>query len=340
MLSDILNIFKFITDSSTRETIQSIARIASERQVDWKKNVFSMKGEFRLSDWFKINAFTNELFRRVRETGISDSKYDRFTTVYTELVENAYHHGCNKKKRCKVKISCIFSKWFIQLEVADTGKGFSISDIEERIRQEKRTESRIGLKKTGLEVVLELSDNLEIKKKSRVIVVIAGENRVKIHETIEKAEGKNILVVTVEEDSQWSFLYPSWEPLRDALERTEEPLILVRFGRLKVEDTSPVVPQKKFVPDNSSLRITKRARQALPVILECALNRNSLYAYVLSDRWVYDNFSEFETENLHFFRNESNAKAWLLNPEKNFQEKNLNLPKSPFEYNDTYEDVF
>lgn len=319
MLSDFLSVLKFLTDSQTRDTIKAISQVASHKQSDWKKNVYSMREQFKISEWVKINAFSNDLFQRIKNTGISESKFQRFTTIYSELVDNAYNHGCGGKNNCKVTIQCLFSKWFIQLEVADDGRGFDLKKVLQKVDDE-RADSRIRHGQSGIELILELSDSVEVKK-SRVLVVIAGEDRIKIKTTVVGLEKREMCIVTIEEDEQWSFLSPSWEPLRDTLETITQPLILVRFGKpTTMKDEGPALPQKFYPMDSSGVMgVTKPRRKAKPIITECALDKNHYFAYVTPERWVYDDLKKLENsdddendiKNLRFFRNENDAISWL-----------------------------
>lgn len=320
MLSDIVNVLKFLTESQTRDTIAAITQIASREQSNWKKNLHSMKQQFRISDWAKINAFTNDLFERVANTGISETKIHRFTTIYSELVDNAYSHGCKDNKKGKVTIQCIYSKWFIQLEVTDNGKGFDLEKTLNAVRNERTQLIRHG--KSGLEIVIELSDKVEVKK-SRVSVVIAGEDRIKILTSSEKLNYKDLLVVTVEEDNQWSFLFPSWEPLRETLEAATQPYVLVRFDKsfhVDLNDSEVTIktrPETR-VNTNSSIRQTKPRRTVIPIITEYALDKKHYFAYITRDRWVYNDLKRLEDnsdgiKNLRIFQNEGEAREWLKN---------------------------
>lgn len=245
MIADILSILKFITDAQTRDTVKAIAQATSRNQDDWRKYVYVMKGQFRDSEWINIDAFTNELFRRVKDTGITETKFSRFRSVYTELIDNAHQYGGNATKKI-VSINCIFSKWFIQIEIKDNGKGFNLGESLTKVRLDKMEGLREG--KSGLELVSELCDKLEVKK-SRVTAVIAGEDRIQVLTKTEKIGKAELLEITVVEDEQWSFLPPSWESFRDVIEKAIQPLVLIRFGRIQeklVNQGSSVSSQRSF----------------------------------------------------------------------------------------------
>lgn len=328
MLSDILNILKFFTDSQTRDTMKAIKMVASSRQKDWRKNVHHVREQFSIANWMKINAFTNDLFERVQNTDISQEKYRRFTTVYSELINNAHDYGCRTNPKCKIIVDCIYSRWFIQLEIKDGGNGFDLHDSLEAVQKQRDEGKRKG--KSGLEIVMDLSDKFEVKK-TCIVVVIAGEDRIKTHTAIEKINEADLLLVTVEEDREWSFLAPSWQPLRDTLEKATQPLILVRFGKSSEKSNERVIvlgnfgekhsseaytkaqqPKEKFfIEDSHVMRITNVRGRAKPIIIDCALDKNHHFAYITPDRWVYDDLKELETANLKFFRNTKDAYYWL-----------------------------
>lgn len=314
MISDILSILKFITDSQTRDTIKAITQATSKKQSDWKNHIFVEKGDFKENNWVNIDVFTNNLFQHVRDTGISETKFRRFTSAYTELIDNAYQHGGIKSNKGSVSINCIFSKWFIQIEVKDSGNGFDLHESLEKVRSDRDDGLRDG--KSGLELVRELCDKVEVKK-TRVVAVIAGEDRMHVLSKVDKVGKVDLLEVTVIEDEQWSFLPPSWEPFRDAIEKANQPLILVRFGKMQSRAEGSSVPMAKdvFFVENSVMTVVRRTlvgrRKMRPIIVECALNKNHYYGYVTPDRWVYDDLKELETDNLKFFRNIRDANIWL-----------------------------
>lgn len=303
MLPNILDVLKFITDSKTGDFVKSISKIASQQQVDCSRDVIVFTGRFRHSEWYKIKAFANELFSKILETGINESKYKRFKTVFSELVTNAYKHGCRNKKNCYVRVRCKFSRWYIQLEVSNTGKGMDLEKALKKVERQRIKGYRQG--KSGLEIVSELTDVMEVKK-SQIVVIIAGEDRIKIHTEVHRVENTDLLLITVEENDEWGFLPPKWESLRDTLEKVEERLILVRFGKYRT-----IKDEARFVEDSDSMRITHRRRMAKPIITECALDKNHFFAYVTADRWVYEDMRELEKDNLRFFRNSNDAYFWL-----------------------------
>jgi len=313
MFTDFLNFLKFITDSQTRDTVKAFAEVASRKQKDWKQYVRSVSGKFTVAEWAKINAFTNDLFQKVLESGLSESKFRRFKTAYSELVDNAYHHGCKKRSNCKVTIKCVFSKWFIQLEITDTGKGFNYEEALDNVHQERWEEKRSG--KSGLEVVSDVVDSLHIHK-SRILIVIACDDRIKVHKSTERISRKELLTIIVEADKDWSFLSPDWTPLREALDEANQELVLVRFGTSVDTHNVPFATKKKFhmvtidKDDDDLLRPTRPRREAKIVISE-AMDENRYYAYVVPTHWVHSDMKELQTDNLKFFQTELDAKNWL-----------------------------
>jgi anti-sigma regulatory factor (Ser/Thr protein kinase) len=327
MLTDIISILKFATDPQTRNTVGAILNAASQKKPNWKAQIQLESFEFNQSNWALINAFTNELFRKISATKISRTKLSRFKSVYTELLNNAYNHGCKGKSRWKISVKCIYSRWFIQLEVKDNGKGFIVDSALEKVKNERWNDERKG--RSGLELARDLSDSIFIDgKNSRITIVIAGEDRINIYKSIEKHGKHDLLIITWADKDEWSFLAPDWEPLSNILNSATQRLILVRFASPSRADEAQVGTKAIGVPpvekeDEEYEEVdkdfsTQELRQARPIITECGLDTNHLFAYIISSYWAYTDLKELETENLRFFRNEPDAKNWLLKKGKSF----------------------
>jgi anti-sigma regulatory factor (Ser/Thr protein kinase)/ribosomal protein L40E len=332
MLTDIISLLKVATDPKTRDTITAIIGVASRKQPNWKEQIRVEGYQFTPENSATINAFTNELFRKVLKTGISQGKLERFTTVYSELINNAYYHGCQGKSKWKIIVRCVYSRWFIQLEVSNSGDGFDIQAAMRKVAEERGNGKRHG--KSGLELVRDLTDSMYVDgKKSKISIVIAGENRINITTSEELHNKYNLLVVTWKDNEDWSFLIPDWEPLNEVLTKATQSLILIRFGTHSGDDSAEVRSKKINSPDGEidiGKKSTTKIRAAKPIITECALDTDHLFAYIISEKWVYEELVELETENLRFFRNESEAKHWLIETAKELPNIKLRTLIKPF----------
>lgn len=318
MLGDIINVLKFVTDTNTRETVKAFTEVAARRQKNWRRHIYTMSGKFSVAEWVKINAFTNELFQQVAEVGLSSSKLKRFKTVYSELTNNAYQHGCKKRHKCKVTIKCVYSKWFIQLDIADSGAGFDFDEAIKKVNNERNEGKRTG--KSGIEVVSEIADIFQVQK-ARVSVVIAGEDRIKVYTNIEKVGQKELVTIFVETDPDWSFLSPDWTPFREAFDAHKQELWLVRFGEaadrpdslIPKETEIVLVPEKRAFKDNDDILGPTGVRRVVKKIITEAADINRYYAYVVPSHWVFDDMKVLQAENLRLFQSEDEARIWLEN---------------------------
>jgi anti-sigma regulatory factor (Ser/Thr protein kinase) len=332
MLSDILSVLRFATDPQTQNTLNAIASAASRKQPNWKAQVKLEQFKFDQSNWAMLGAFTNELFQNIKATNVSQTKLNRFKTIYTELVNNAYHHGCKDRSRWKIGIKCIYSRWFIQLAIKDDGKGFLVDSALKKVRGERLDGTRQG--RSGLELVRDLSDSMFVDgKESMITIVVSGNDRIGISTTTEKHGKYNMLIVTWVDNDEWSFLAPDWEPLSNTLASATQQLIMIRFDTpsptmvdVEMSLENGVIPNKKIgVPgeDEEEGRqfSTQEMKKARPIITECGSDKSHLFAYIISSNWVYEELKELETSNLRIFRTEPDARNWLLSNAKSYFSK-------------------
>ena len=326
MLSDILSVLKFATDPQTRNILNAIITVAARKQPDWKKQIQTENFEFNQSNWAMLSAFTNELFQNIRVTNISPTKLSRFKTIYTELINNAYHHGCKERNKWKIGIKCVYSRWFIQLEVKDDGKGFLVDSVLQNVNRERLEGTRQG--KSGLELVRDLSDSMFVQgRQSNVSIVIAGNDRIGISTKTEKYGKHDMLIITWVDNNEWSFLSPDWEPLSNTLNSAIQQLILVKFDTPRkdlIERSIEMSTERKIgmPPDEQEKTFsTQDVKKVRPIITECGSDKSHLFAYIISSDWVYHELKELETPNLEIFRNELDARKWLLTNAKPYFSK-------------------
>lgn len=288
MLSELIEILKFITDDKTRQTVQMIGQVASNREKNWSKNIQTMKGKFSARESAKVNAFANALFTEIEKTGITDEKLSIVKTVFTELVNNAFRHGCKYEKKCKISINSIFSKWFVEMEVRDEGKGFNVEEI--------LNAKRVG-RRTGLQLVNDLADNLVTNSTGNVVtVLVASGNRINVETKTLMYDAKALDVITLSEEEDWYFLSPNWFPLQKALNEIVHDNVLVTW-----KTGIQIYPLD-----------TCRLGKLIEVTTGCHITPEKNYAFVVHSDWILQDLQEAETNNLKFFSNLYNARRWLF----------------------------
>jgi len=291
VVTEVLSLLKFVTDKQTRDTVQSIAQKVSSRDKDWIKSIRRMSGRFAPSDIARIDMFANSLIAELKRVGLSDDKIRKFYIVFSELVHNAFKHGCKGLRRCKIAISCIYSPWFVEIEVQDQGKGFDLEDV---LQSKASRRSRPG--RSGLQLVRDLVDNLTTNAKgNRVVALITGGGRIAATPSIERYGGEELCIITLREDDEWHFLAPNWQVLQQTLDRVTQEFIMVTWGDAK---------QNPY--DTACLG------GLVPVITGCRITVEKVYAFVRSFDWILQDLQELSSANLRFFENEHDARNWLL----------------------------
>lgn len=291
MISDILSIFKFITDTQTRQTIQQIAVVASRRDKDWAKSIKHMSGRFAGNDIAKVNAFANSLFSEVETIGLSQEKIHKCQTVFSELVNNAFKHGCKSKPNCFVNIDCIYSRWFVEIEVRDEGQGFNLAKVLESSAIDRQ-------RRSGLQLVRDLADNLSTNPKGNTVTaLIASADRITVETSVEKHGKTELGVITLDEQNDWHFLNASWGPLQRALNRVKQKYVLVTW--------------KSGIKKNPW--DTGRLGRFIGVVTGCQLHSERYYSFVINVDWVFQDLENLKwSANVHFSDNERDAREWLI----------------------------
>ncbi|RLC74694.1 MAG: hypothetical protein DRI81_13370 [Chloroflexi bacterium] len=163
MLSDILGFLRFATDPTTRATISQVSHVISKSKRNWKKEIKTLKAKFSRDEIYWVDAFVNHLLDELRSTGVSNEKVEKFQIVFFELVNNAFEHGCKFRRKCRVAVRCTYSRWFIRLEIADSGKGFDLEKTLYTLSQASTSDS--SQLPHGLQIVKKLTYGLHTNKK-------------------------------------------------------------------------------------------------------------------------------------------------------------------------------
>jgi len=302
MIDEILSFLRFATDPKTRETISTISQVVSASNRDWEKEIQTRKAKFACEESYKVGAFVNHLLDEMKNSGVSPEKITKFRIVFTELIGNAFQHGCKNSHGGKIRIRCTYSRWFIRLEIADPGRGFNLSET-----LQKQLEADTGEKvQHGLTLVNNLTYALRTNKRGNVVTAfLASQDSMDIVPAVEKYKGQEILVVTVTDRQEWQYLMASWEPLLHAVENTRQDLVLIRFQDMSLT-TDRVRKMEKYVVRELNEHFGKR------------------YALVVSSEDErYFELSKFNSDNFRVFDElqTDEARQWLIGTIKYRHEK-------------------
>lgn len=296
MLTDILNFFKFITDSETRDTVAQIFSVVSAHQKNWQAEVKSTKAHFAGDESYKISVFVNHLLNELKTSGVSSEKISNFQTVLAELINNAFEHGCKHSKNCEITVQIIYSRWFIHLQVTDTGNGFDLSKkLAEQTIDYYDNKPKI---RHGLQVVKNLSYKLDANKSGNSITaILAGQDSLDIIPSVEEYEGQDLFIISVTAESDWYYMIADWKPILHAVENVKQNLILIDCQQIRWN--------------------TKSGREMVKVTTELSSQYNKFFALLVDDDAtnLFD-LDAFNTDNLQTFLNKSHARDWLVGNSK------------------------
>lgn len=293
MISVILDFLRLLFSPDTRETLGHISSFVAKSQKNWKADIKTSKAKFSGDESYKVSVFANSLFDELKKSGISNEKADKFRIVFTELITNAFEHGCKHRPRCRVKVHCTYSPWFIRLRVTDSGNGFDLlrhlssgSQVDEKNNDEYPH---------GLQVVNKLTYRLYTNKKGNsVTAFLASQDSLEILPAVETYKGKEIFVIYLVTEEAWYYMSTTWEPLKRAVENVSHQLILIDCT------------------DNAFS--TKDAEEARRVIAEFKDRREKFYAFVLHDKNDYFELKRLDSYNFQVFYGGEleQAKDWLV----------------------------
>lgn len=244
MFSDLLSFLRFVTDPETRKTLAGVSSVIAKNQRNWKKDIRTANAKFAGDEAYKVEAFANFLLEELKTCGVSTEKSDKFRIVLYELINNAFEHGCKYASSCRVAVRCTYSRWFIRLEVADSGKGFDLDQVLNDYAQVASSESKQP--PHGLQVVRDLTYKLQINKTGNIVTAfLSSQDTMNIIPAIEDFDGQKIYVIHVRSERDWYHIAASWEPLERALENNVYDLVLldclfVRYNTRQFRDMTPL----------------------------------------------------------------------------------------------------
>lgn len=295
IFSDVLNFLKFVTDPNAKNTLADILRVVSRTQKNWKKDIKSVKAEFNGNESYTLSVFVNSLLDDFAVVGLSKNKISDFKIVFSELINNAFEHGCRHSEKCKIVVQCVYSRWFIHLQVSDSGKGFDLEKTLEKLQQQ--TDSNPTQSKHGLQVVKNIAFRVYSNKKGNLIAaVLTGQDNIEVIPATEHFKGKELLIVNIRSDRAWYYIVADWKPLTRIVDSYHK-MKLIYINAIDMDWT------------------TKVGESAKTVVERFSETQDRYYAFVVSDQ-CEDEFelSNLDTDNVKVFRESeiTRAKSWLI----------------------------
>jgi len=222
VLQAILAIIRLLIDPQLRDAVSAVRESASKPGEVWTKQIKRSRAKFSRDQQHLVEVFAQSLHEDFVAIGVSDRAVSHFETVFNELVENAFRHGC-RRQQDKVIVTCDYSRWFLRLRVADSGKGFPFSTYR----------SLPYYQKHGLGVVSRLTTHFEANPRGNVITaMIRSHDGVSI-EIEAKPTDDEIFYLKVSHETLWDYSHANWEPLRDIIDESGQNLVLIDCKKVR-----------------------------------------------------------------------------------------------------------
>lgn len=297
MFNDILLFLKFIVDPNARDTLSGILSFVSKTQKNWRKDVKTIKAEFIGNETYALSVYANSLLGEFEKIGLSDNKISDFNIIFSELVNNAFEHGCKFTDKCHVKITCTYSRWFIQLQVSDSGKGFNLASSVQTDDFWKFSEQDKKVTKHGLQIVNNLAIRLYTNKRGNsVTAILSGQDSMSVAPAIQKYKNQELLVIHISTEQAWHYVVADWKPLLRIVHSYEKnDLVLI--------DATDIFWTTK---------VRSQARQIIDSLAEAP---NRFFAFSVSHKAgeIFD-LNALSNENTKVFHSDEieKAKNWLI----------------------------
>ncbi len=224
MVGAILDFIRFVFDGDARRTARNLRDIAYRSGGDWKRDIKVARGKFSGNEPYKVAALANYLFDDIAKVGVSPEQVKACRIIFSELVRNAFVHGCAGRPKGKVKIQCTYSPWFIFIEVTDSGKGFDLFKAPYTYPNDS-AHSRTH----GLHVVARLASSLYTNDAGNAVTAILWGHALPEAEVRKMVyEGYDILRIGVMHHTHsWTYETADWNPIVRAAESSDAPLVLI-----------------------------------------------------------------------------------------------------------------
>jgi anti-sigma regulatory factor (Ser/Thr protein kinase) len=258
MLQAIISVIRLLIDPQLRTAVAAARASAANSGEAWTKKIGRSRAKFRGDEEHLVAVFAHTLRENFTALGISGIAIDRFTTVFDELVRNAFRHGCEGKPHEKVVVTCDYSRWFIRLRVADSGRGFPFAVYRSAAEYQQH----------GLGIVSKLTTRFESNDKGNVITAMVGGHDALTVEVGVSSSDETILYLTASNQELWHYSRENWEPLLEAIDGSGKNLVFLdcrtmRWSSDRARDTKEVLTafntqagrRVAFIVDAKALRI-------------------------------------------------------------------------------------
>jgi len=151
--------------ASLTDTVSDNLNTLTKKLNDWEKG-----GELKVVIDKENREFTHLVLKaveaRLENTEAVDEFFGYACTVYTELVENAFDHGCSNNGKVSIQIEITTA--FFRIIVEDTGKGFDYKKEIEAIKHEKADRVR----RRGIFQILNITKNVSYNESGNKVKAV------------------------------------------------------------------------------------------------------------------------------------------------------------------------
>lgn len=171
-----LNAARFAASDDAKESISSIVDLI-RHLPEWEKSICTLQANvagFYAEQAMILKGLTTS---KLENLSFPPEAIEAFETIYSELVSNAFEHGC-ATKRDKVKIIIDITEWFVALLVINSKK--NSFDLDKTLANRKYLMSKNPYLKRGRGLILvsDLADTLEELYYKNGVKTVVYRNRV------------------------------------------------------------------------------------------------------------------------------------------------------------------
>jgi len=285
IVQDVITFIRLLIDPQLRTAFAAARDSATKSGEAWTKKIKRSRGKFRGDEEHRVAVLAGTLREDFTQLALSDIAIGRFTTVFDELVRNAFRHGCEGRRSEKVIITCDYSRWFVRLRVADSGEGFPFAVY--RAAEEYRQH--------GLGIVSNLAARFESNDKGNVVTAIVDGHDALNVEVSASSPDDAILYIRVSNQELWHYSRENWEPLLEAIDTA---------GKSRV-----------FLDCKTMRWSSDRARETTQVLAAMNIQAGRRVAFIVDTKALRTfDFTHLNSENSRVFQHHQHeqARQWLL----------------------------
>ncbi|MBI4791027.1 MAG: ATP-binding protein [Chloroflexi bacterium] len=171
MIDIVLNAAKIAFSEDARKSASALIDFI-RRSPEWQKDFCTLEAKIEPRVSEQAYLLGEIAVEKMRTLQFADVSLGAFRASYTELVTNAFEHGCGKDKNKKVSVTIELNPHYVSLTVTNPkGKKFSVIKCleEQRAALSRNPSARTG---RGLILVRELADNLDSTSESEGVKAI------------------------------------------------------------------------------------------------------------------------------------------------------------------------